>query len=107
MLSAPKSLLSIHDDGVFHFNTPFFQLFKVKVKANKVLFYGQTGRCFLFTSLFFSFSSYINLRVDKAIEMGQKMDIFTFAFCLRLGPCSFKGAQSGQMKPKEIKHNYQ
>lgn len=46
MLSGPSL---IHDDGVFHFYTQFFsQLFKVKVKANKVLFYGQAGAVFIF-----------------------------------------------------------
>lgn len=57
----------------FIFQHSFFQLFKAKVKANKVLFYGQAGAVFLYISL------NINLRCgNKAIEMGQKMDIFTF-----------------------------
>jgi hypothetical protein len=33
---------------VFFIYTHFFQLFKMKVKANKVLFYGQAGAFFLF-----------------------------------------------------------
>lgn len=70
----------------------FFRCLKWRLKRTKCFFMVRLGAAF-YSQVFFSFASYINLRVDyKAIEMGQKMDIFTFAFCLRSSHAAYRRA---------------